>query len=72
MLMEKLIDNCDVNVVMCNTDGFEYVIDKDKIEEADRWVKWWEDVTGLEMEGDTYQVMFIRDVNNYIAIKGNK
>ena len=72
MLMEKLIDTCDVNVVMCNTDGFEYVIDEDKIEEADRWVKWWEDVTGLEMEGDTYQVMFIRDVNNYIAIKGNK
>lgn len=68
MLMEKLIDNCDANIIMCNTDGFEYVIDEDKIEDADRWVKWWEGITGLEMEGDTYQVMFIRDVNSYISV----
>lgn len=68
MLMEKLIDNCDANIIMCNTDGFEYMVDEDKIDEADRWVKWWEEVTGLEMEGDTYSVMHIRDVNNYISV----
>lgn len=68
MLMEKLIDHCNARVIMCNTDGFEYVIEKEMIEEADKWVKWWENLTGLEMEGDTYQKMFIRDVNNYISV----
>lgn len=68
MLMEKLINHCNARIIMCNTDGFEYVIDTDMFEEADKWVKWWEDVTKLEMEGDTYSKMFIRDVNNYISI----
>lgn len=68
MLMEKLINHCNARIVMCNTDGFEYIIDSDKFDEADKWVKWWEDVTKLEMEGDEYSKMFIRDVNNYISI----
>lgn len=68
MLMEKLIDNCNASIVMCNTDGFEYVIDESMIDEADKWVKWWEGVTKLEMEGDTYAVMYIRDVNNYTSV----
>lgn len=68
MLMEKLIDHCGATVIMCNTDGFEYLCDVDKFGEADKWVKWWEDVTGLTMEGDTYSVMYIRDVNNYISV----
>lgn len=69
MLMEKLIDHCNARIIMCNTDGFEYVIDVDKFEEADKWVKWWEDLTKLQMEGATYSAMFIRDVNSYVAIK---
>ncbi len=69
MLMEKLIDHCNARIIMCNTDGFEYVIDVDKFEEADKWVKWWEDLTKLQMEGATYSVMHIADVNSYIAIK---
>ncbi|MNQ24626.1 hypothetical protein D3C85_378260 [compost metagenome] len=68
ILMEKLIDHCGAEIIMCNTDGFEYIIDVDKFDEADKWVKWWEEVTGLEMEGDTYKTMHIRDVNNYISI----
>lgn len=69
MLMEKLIDQCNARIIMCNTDGFEYIVDVEQFEEADKWVKWWEEVTGLEMEGGTYSTMFIADVNSYIAIK---
>lgn len=68
MLMEKLIDHCDARIIMCNTDGFEYVIDIEMFDEADKWVKWWEDLTKLQMEGDSYSQMFIRDVNNYISV----
>ena len=68
MLMGALIDHCDAEIIMCNTDGFEYFVDVDKIEKADKIVKRWEEVTGLEMEGDTYSVMYVRDVNNYTSI----
>lgn len=68
MLMEKLIDHCNARIIMCNTDGFEYIIDVDQFEEADKWVSWWEHLTKLQMEGDSYSQMFIRDVNNYISI----
>lgn len=68
MLMEKLIDQCNADIIMCNTDGFEYVIDIDMFDRADQLVRDWEDLTGLEMEGDTYDTMFIRDVNNYVSI----
>lgn len=68
MLMEKLIDHCNARIVMCNTDGFEYIIDVDQFEEADKWVMWWEEVTKLQMEGDSYSQMFIRDVNNYTSV----
>lgn len=68
MLMEKLIDHCGAEIIMCNTDGFEYIVDVAMFDEADKWVKWWEGVTGLTMEGDTYAKMWIRDVNNYTSI----
>lgn len=68
MLMEKLINHCGATIVMCNTDGFEYLCDVDKFDEADKWVKWWEDITGLTMEGDTYSVMYVANVNNYISV----
>jgi hypothetical protein len=66
--MEKLIDHCGATIVMCNTDGFEYLCDVDKFDEADKWVKRWEDITGLTMEGDTYSVMYVANVNNYISV----
>lgn len=69
MLMGALIDHCDADVIMCNTDGFEYFVDVDKMKKADKIVKRWEEVTGLEMEGDTYDVMYVGDVNSYVAIK---
>lgn len=68
MLMGALVDHCDAEIIMCNTDGFEYFVDVDKIEKADKIVKRWEEVTGLEMEGDTYSVMYVRDVNNYTSV----
>lgn len=68
MLMEQLINKCGAEIVMCNTDGFEYTIDVTKVEEADVLVKDWEKITGLEMEGVEYEVMYIRDVNSYTSI----
>lgn len=68
MLMEQLINKCNAKIIMANTDGFEYQIHEDMISLADSLVKDWETTTGLQMEGDTYAVMYIRDVNNYVSV----
>lgn len=70
MLMEKLIAEVDAEVIMCNTDGFEFVASDDpstkkKINEL---VVAWENLTGLVMEGFLYDKMMAANVNNYIAV----
>ena len=69
MLMEKLIEDVGAEVVMCNTDGFEFVASEDPATKKmiDTRVKEWECLTGLVMEGALYDQMLAANVNNYIA-----
>lgn len=73
MLMEKLLKEVDAEIIMCNTDGFEFVASEDKATKAtiDRLVTEWEALTGLTMEGALYDKMLVANVNNYIAIFEN-
>lgn len=68
MLMETLIREVGAEIIMCNTDGFEFIADETKSEMIDHHVKAWENLTGLTMEGDRYQSMLAANVNNYIAV----
>jgi hypothetical protein len=68
MLIERLIIDCSAEIIMANTDGFEFIVDESMVEKADQCVKEWESLTKLQMEGDTYSVMFINNVNNYISV----
>lgn len=68
MLIEQLIIKCDAEIVMANTDGFEFFVDADKLTISEQCVKDWEELTQLQMEGDTYSAMFINNVNNYISV----
>jgi hypothetical protein len=70
MLMEKLMAQVDAEIIMCNTDGFEFVASDDpKTKKTiDRLVKEWEKLTGLVMEGALYDKMMSANVNNYIAV----
>lgn len=69
MLIEAVIDICDAQILMVNTDGFEFKVDRDKMDLVKKCVADWEELTQLTMEGDFYEVMFIANVNNYIALK---
>ena len=69
MLIEQLIIKCNAEVVMANTDGFEFFVNADMIPLSEQCVKEWEDLTKLQMEGGTYSTMFINNVNHYIAVK---
>ena len=69
MLCEKL-QNIST-VLQINTDGISIKIHKDKLEEMKTIIKWWEDLTQLELESEYYSKMVIRDVNNYLAVYTN-
>ena len=68
MLLEKLIDVPTVSIIQANTDGITYYIHKDYYQQTVDICKQWEQLTGLQLEEARYSKMYIRDVNNYIAI----
>ena len=68
MLAEQLIKIPNCSVIQVNTDGLTIKIPRKYSDGADSIVKWWEDVTALNMERADYSTMAIRDVNNYIAV----
>jgi hypothetical protein len=72
MLIESCIEKANAQILMANTDGFEMKVKRTEVEKVKQCVADWEALTELTMEGDEYEVMFIRDVNNYLAIKGDK
>ncbi len=69
MLAEKLMQIETVSLIQANTDGLTFKIakkDKSKYEDISNK---WQDFTGLELEEIIYEKLWIRDVNNYIALK---
>ena len=68
MLIERLVNSCNINMIQANTDGFTFMIHKDELLSMKENVSRWEKLTGLEMEDVYYREMFIRDVNNYIGV----
>lgn len=65
MLVESVIENCNASVIMANTDGFEFIVNRSDMDKVKQCVSDWEKLTGLTMEGDFYEVMYIANVNNY-------
>lgn len=68
MLLERLIAVPTLSVIQANTDGITYYIHKDHYQETVNICKEWERITRLDLEEARYAKMYIRDVNNYIAI----
>lgn len=68
MLLEKLIDVPTVSIIQANTDGITYYIHKDHYQATVNICRQWEQLTGLQLEEVRYSKMYIRDVNNYIAV----
>jgi len=71
MLAEKLMQIDSLSLIQANTDGLTFKIakkDKSKYEDISNK---WQDFTGLELEETIYEKLWIRDVNNYIALKEN-
>jgi hypothetical protein len=67
MLAEQLAKVPNLSMIQFNTDGLSYKVPRKYVNHCMRVSKWWEDITGLELEHEKYSKMVIRDVNNYMA-----
>lgn len=71
MLAEMLMEVPTVQIIMANTDGLEYVVEREYEQQSDDICKQWEELTKLELEGEIYNKLFIRDCNNYLGVFDN-
>lgn len=67
MLVEAL-EMVSIHVVSANTDGIVIQVPNARSDEVEAIIKDWEVRTGLNMEETIYAGIYIRDVNNYVAI----
>jgi hypothetical protein len=71
MLLEQLLDVPTLQVIQANTDGITYYIHKNNYQQSVDICNHWQELTGLQLEEARYDRMYIRDVNNYIAVSGD-
>ena len=69
LLAEHLMDIGGLEMVQINTDGLTIRLNRESVKQMEDVTEWWQEMTGLTLERADYSHMFIRDVNNYIAVK---
>lgn len=69
LLAESLMRISGLQLIQINTDGLTVRLPRAEIPRLDFITFMWEEQTGLTLEQVTYKTMFIRDVNNYVAVK---
>lgn len=67
MLSEQLMKIPELTMIQVNTDGVTVKCPRNYVEHLNNVCKWWEQLTGLELEQVFYSRMFIKNVSNYIA-----
>lgn len=68
MLYEQLRTIAGLELIQMNTDGLTVYMPRDRMDDMQRMCAAWELMTGLVLEEAIYSTMFIRDVNNYVAV----
>lgn len=68
MLLQEILKLEGATSVQSNTDGITFRVKRSDSDKVDELVKEWEEVTKLKMERNDYSKMYIRDVNNYVAV----
>lgn len=68
MLAEELLKIPGLSMIQANTDGLTVYVPRVFTGQVEQVRHSWEKLTRLQLEEAIYDVMFIRDVNNYIAV----
>jgi hypothetical protein len=71
MLADRLLQIPKLKLVQLNTDGLTVAMTRDTEEQYNAICAQWQKDVKLELEFVDYQNMYIRDVNNYIALYTN-
>ena len=71
MLADRLLQIPKLKLVQLNTDGLTVAMTRDSEEQYKAICMQWQKDVKLELEFVDYQNMYIRDVNNYIAVYTN-
>jgi hypothetical protein len=56
------------NIIQANTDGITFIADRKHVPRIEEISRRFEAYTGLVLEGGTYDMFVLKDVNNYIAV----
>ena len=68
MFTEKLVNACpEIKFIQHNTDGLTYLVKRSHLSLIKEVTKEMEDLTGLYIEDNIYNLLVMRDVNNYLA-----
>lgn len=68
LLAENLMKIPGLQLIQVNTDGLTVKVSRSHESSVEMVKSWWEQTTKLELERNDYKTMFIRDVNNYVAV----
>lgn len=68
LLAEWLMNVPGLRMIQINTDGLTVHVARDRVDSVKNVYQAWENFTGLNLELETYKIMFIRDCNNYMAL----
>lgn len=68
-LVERISMIPNIELIQANTDGVTVYMPKAAYPWFKTWCQDWEELTGLKLEETNYSAMWIRDVNNYLAVK---
>jgi hypothetical protein len=71
LLAERLMDIEGLSIIQVNTDGVTVKLPRNKRDQYDTICGQWQKDVKLELEFAEYKAMYIRDVNNYIALYSN-
>lgn len=68
MFTEKLVNACpEIKFIQHNTDGLTYLVKRSHLSLVKEVTKEMEDLTGLYIEDNMYNLLVMRDVNSYLA-----
>lgn len=71
LLVEKLMKIKGLSLIQVNTDGLTAKFPRKYLRWYQTICRQWEEQVGLQLEFAEYSAMYIRDVNNYIAVYTN-
>lgn len=69
LMLAEMFECNGIEVVSANTDGVVTYYKEEDEEKSKYWIKYWENLTGFQLEDVYYSKYYARDVNAYFAIK---